>query len=348
MLKTADLHLEKRHFRIIIFPIIILLIFLIGMNFLREPLINIFSIQKNLFDQKYSSAYIGLYFLFATFFALIFCSSTILIIFFKEVMNIYDTMSNTIYIMIILLFVLSSIIFCVLYNTFDVFGNLNIYKLSLKILSGEDAQLICQEETNYSICNNVFFQLSDIYIVLILFSNIFIAFAFASIILGTISCLAFVTEYSGFYHESIHFWQLSRLRNYLYMSSFLFLCWMFFIISRIYGTEYIIDFSDRESYRAVANAFVLYFGVSVALMLLSYYMPVAFMMSDRAEKLIEWRVIYNKSIKVSQDTVQQWRNELGASVSLANLSKSILAALSPLLTGLAGAIASALLGGAAN
>ena len=335
---NRKLSIKWNHIFIVIIPTIV---FILG-----TILIDIFGhhdFQLDFSAESKAVGYVasGRYFFFAAFIFFVFIASSITSVFCRDICLFFDRKSQYRLLVCCVFIIIVIAIFIVLITrldlaprTYELLGN-ELFERAMQIASEGGPSWLPNSDNE----SRILF----LYHILIRTGNIFTALGVASVVVGTISCLAIDDCRSA--SEFVHLFQVDRVRKYLYMSSIILMSGVVFIMSWLYWPSFMFEFKSaaRAEFINLANGISAYYGVIYTLVLLAYYLPVTMILSGRANELVENRVIKSNA-DISADTVLQWRNELGATVSFANAYKSTFAILSPFLTGSFGFVVSLLTG----
>ena len=108
--------------------------------------------------------------------------------------------------------------------------------------------------------------------------------AISALIFGAIACLAEIAPRPGKKEELDHWEQQSEwLNTYLYASAFLLACGLVFINAFLLWPSYAL--LQAEAFKAHVGALVAFYGFTYTVMLASFYIPVATLLSSKVRPL---------------------------------------------------------------
>lgn len=339
MIKQRSLHISWRDISIVFIPTSIFLLGTLLTDVFGHQDLSITFCKTNA-NEGYIAG--GRYLFFTSFMLFIFIAGSVLVIFRRDYVRYFDEdgrkklFSGCAFVVAVIA------IFVLLGHTF---GAPHTYELLGKGVFEETMQIASSGGPDWVPHHKGGSSMLTVYLVMLFVANIFTAAGVASVILGSISCLANKPGTKMKEQETIQIYQLERLRKYLYMSSVLLVTGVLLIMSWLYWPVALFGVGSAEQAEFVylANGLAAFFGVNYSLVLLAYYLPVTLTLSGRANEIIDGRVSRSKT-EIPASTLLEWRQELGATVSFASAYKSTFAVLSPFLTGSFGAIVSALTG----
>jgi hypothetical protein len=102
-------------------------------------------------------------------------------------------------------------------------------------------------------------------------------FILPAIVLGAISCLAGLPDMARA--------QARRLDTYMYLAAALLVCGLLFLSAILRWPGYAFREADLASYTAHVSGYVLYWGVAYSLVIASFYVPVAILLSNAIRRL---------------------------------------------------------------
>ncbi|WP_375229989.1 hypothetical protein [Roseobacter sp. S98] len=166
--------------------------------------------------------------------------------------------------------------------------------------------------------------------------NIFAGLALGSIIVGMILCLndrdtRDIEEEAALLAEN-----LRHMRQQLYLSGLVLSFGMLYAASWIYWPLPLIADAERSAYSAVLLSASLYTGTYFSLLMLSFYLPVAFILDTRIKRLAS-RADHAELTGEPPDS-QSWRSERGLKEGVAEYLRAGFALTSPILAAFAGGI----------
>jgi len=76
--------------------------------------------------------------------------------------------------------------------------------------------------------------------------------------------------------------QIGELNTILYLSAFILVCGLLFISAYHHYPAYALDEAGAKAHKAHSNAIILFYGVSFSLLIMTYYLPTAGVLAQRA------------------------------------------------------------------
>lgn len=161
--------------------------------------------------------------------------------------------------------------------------------------------------------------------------------AVGSLIVGTILCLASsansdVEDAAKELSKSIR-----QVRHQLYLSSLILTFGMFFAASWMYWPLPMISDTEKAHYSSLVTASALFTGTYFCLLMLSYFLPVAFILESRVANLAA--AASRQGETDSAFDVTKWRSSRGLTEGAGDLVRAGLALAAPILAAFAGGIA---------
>lgn len=166
--------------------------------------------------------------------------------------------------------------------------------------------------------------------------SIFAGLALGALIVGMILCLD-SRPCKNFEEKAALLAQnLKQMRQQLYVSGLVLTFGMFYATSWIYWPLQLVSDAERAAYGAVLLSAALYTGTYFSLLILSFYLPVAFILDGRVKALAE-------TATGTQDNgtprdVGTWRQDRGLTEGVGDYLRAGLALTSPILAAFAGGI----------
>ncbi|WP_298844841.1 hypothetical protein [uncultured Roseobacter sp.] len=166
--------------------------------------------------------------------------------------------------------------------------------------------------------------------------NIFAGLALGAIIVGMILCLNSrdckdIEEEAALLAEN-----LRHMRQQLYLSGLVLSFGMLYAASWIYWPLPLVTDAERSAYSAVLLSAALYTGTYFSLLMLSFYLPVAFILDNRVKNLANRAG--NADMAGEPPDTQSWRSERGLKEGVADYLRAGFALTSPILAAFAGGI----------
>ncbi|MEO0381873.1 MAG: hypothetical protein AAF252_16515, partial [Pseudomonadota bacterium] len=166
--------------------------------------------------------------------------------------------------------------------------------------------------------------------------SIFAGLALGAMIVGMILCLdsrpcKTVEEQAALLAQN-----LKHMRQQLYVSGLVLTFGMFYATSWIYWPLQLVSDAERAAYGAVLLSAALYTGTYFSLLILSFYLPVAFILDGRVKELA-LSAMGAQDSTVPRD-VGTWRQDRGLSEGVGDYLRAGLALTSPILAAFAGGI----------
>ncbi|WP_300033864.1 hypothetical protein [uncultured Roseobacter sp.] len=166
--------------------------------------------------------------------------------------------------------------------------------------------------------------------------NIFAGLSLGAIIVGMILCLnnrpcADIEQEAALLAEN-----LRHMRQQLYLSGLVLSFGMLYAASWIYWPLPLVQGDARDAYSAVLLSAALYTGTYFSLLMLSFYLPVAFILDGRVKALA--RRAGDADMAGEPPDTQSWRSERGLKEGAADYLRAGFALTSPILAAFAGGI----------
>lgn len=166
--------------------------------------------------------------------------------------------------------------------------------------------------------------------------NIFAGLALGAMIVGMILCLdsracKTIEEQAALLADN-----LKQMRQQLYLSGLVLTFGMLYATSWIYWPLHLVQEAEREAYGALLLSASLYTGTYFSLLILSFYLPVAFILDARVKALAEEATGY--SLGGEPQDVGTWRKARGLTEGAGDYLRAGLALTSPVLAAFAGGI----------
>ncbi|WP_299730362.1 hypothetical protein [uncultured Tateyamaria sp.] len=166
--------------------------------------------------------------------------------------------------------------------------------------------------------------------------NIFAGLALGAMIVGMILCLnsrpcRTIEEQAALLADN-----LKQMRQQLYLSGLVLTFGMLYATSWIYWPLQLVQEAEREAYGALLLSAALYTGTYFSLLILSFYLPVAFILDSRVKSLAERAT--NDAPTGEPLDVGTWRKARGLTEGAGDYLRAGLALTSPILAAFAGGI----------
>ena len=166
--------------------------------------------------------------------------------------------------------------------------------------------------------------------------NIFSGLALGSLIVGMILCLDArpckdINEKAALLAKN-----MQQMRQQLYLSGLVLTFGMLYATSWIYWPLQLVQDAERAAYGALLLSAALYTATYFSLLILSFYLPVAFLLDGRVKALGE-EASRNDTTGQPMD-LKKWRETRGLTEGLGDYVRAGLALTSPILAAFAGGI----------
>ncbi len=165
--------------------------------------------------------------------------------------------------------------------------------------------------------------------------NIVAGSAVPAFIAGGISCLG--TSQTG---DARQHWilQRERLQAYIYLSAALLVVGVVFLKVWTQYPGYLLEEKAAKAYSAVVNSYAVLTGIEYTILLASYAVPVSLILSHQANQIAE--KLLRETANKGGLTIRDIREREKLTISSQDIFKSIIALLSPLITGSIATLAS--------
>jgi hypothetical protein len=170
---------------------------------------------------------------------------------------------------------------------------------------------------------------------LITIMNISAGLAVPAFIAGGISCLGVQKKTAD--AKACWISQRERLQTYIYLSAALLVIAVVLLKTWTQYPSFILNKDAMTAYNAVVNSFSVFTGIEYTLLLAAYALPVSFFLSQRADHIAQQIRKHEP-----QATVREIRAREKLAISTQDIFKSVIALLSPLITGSVASLASAI------
>lgn len=170
--------------------------------------------------------------------------------------------------------------------------------------------------------------------------NAVTALAVPAFVAGGFSCLA---RFPALEDKENWIWQSGRLKTYLYMSTWFLVIGVLFLRTWIQYPQYLpsaeTDKAAFAAFGSLVNAFSAYTGIEYSLVLAAYALPVAWVLSMRADTIAAKIVMTEKKLSSPPRTVpfnlevQKVREREQLVITPVDALKATAALLAPLITG---------------
>ena len=171
--------------------------------------------------------------------------------------------------------------------------------------------------------------------------NIAAGLAVPAFITGGISCLAVAAatdQKEAWIAARKEAWikQRERLKNYIYLSASLLVVALVFLKSWTHYPSFVLekDATKLAAFNAVVNSFSVWTGIEYTLLLAAYAVPVSFFLSREADEIAQ------EILETSGGTIPDIRAREKLTISTQDAIKTVIALLSPLVTGSIATLAS--------
>lgn len=167
--------------------------------------------------------------------------------------------------------------------------------------------------------------------------------AIPAFVAGGVSCLA---RFGGLDDCENWEFQSERLRTYVYLSGGLLVLGVLFLESWTTYPIYLFEPDDRSVFKDAVRAYAMYTGVEFSLVLAAYAVPVALVLSRRADQIARKVVTERRAAEEAEGwrptraDIRKFRAENGLFVSGQDMLKSLLALIAPFVTGSVASLAS--------
>jgi hypothetical protein len=166
--------------------------------------------------------------------------------------------------------------------------------------------------------------------------NIFAGLALGAMIVGMILCLdnrpcKDIEERAALLAEN-----LRQMRQQLYLSGMVLTFGMLYATSWIYWPLPLVAETERAAYGALLLSAALYTGTYFSLLILSFYLPVGFILDSRVKALAEQAT--HQDLTGEPPDVESWRETRGLSEGVGDYLRAGLALTSPILAAFTGGI----------
>lgn len=162
--------------------------------------------------------------------------------------------------------------------------------------------------------------------------NLIAALGVGSVVVGMILCLGRSAD--GKDTPEVLSFALSCMRRQLYVAGLLLVSGMLFVISWVQWPVSMIAPEARDEYRGLATALELFTGIHFSLLILSFYVPVALILTARVHRLAR-----TATPRATAEERDKWRTTHGLAVSATDMLRAGFAVAAPALTALAGGLA---------
>ncbi len=153
---------------------------------------------------------------------------------------------------------------------------------------------------------------------------------------GTISC---VSRFDDLSEKENWIFQSERLRTYLYTAAGVLVVGVLFLKAWAGYPAYLLEGSQRSEFLAVVNAYATYTGVEYSIVLASCTLPVAFILSRRADRIAaaiarEEHSLTKSPLSLPFSTlIKSVKERDKLSISFKEVIQALIALLAPFLTG---------------
>jgi hypothetical protein len=175
--------------------------------------------------------------------------------------------------------------------------------------------------------------METVFIVVLITANALTALGAASAVAGTISCLGARGEQSDDWTGPLLNEQTQRLRYYLYLSSALMVAGVLLIMAWLHWPDSYVLPESAARYQTLISSLTLYFGFNYSLIIFSFYVPVALILSGKAALV---------PVEAGAATPQNKASVMFG--TLPDTFRTALALLSPFMTAVLGSVPSFLTG----
>lgn len=166
--------------------------------------------------------------------------------------------------------------------------------------------------------------------------NIFAGLALGSMIVGMILCLDNRPCKDIEQRAALLADNLRQMRQQLYLSGIVLTFGMLYATSWIYWPLQLVSEAERAAYGALLLSAALYTGTYFSLLILSFYLPVGFILDSRVKSLAEQAT--HEDLTGEPPDVETWRETRGLTVGVGDYLRAGLALTSPILAAFTGGI----------
>jgi hypothetical protein len=117
---------------------------------------------------------------------------------------------------------------------------------------------------------------------IVFWNNVFTVLAVPAFIAGGISCLA---RFRNATEQENWIVQSERLKTYIYMSAGLLVIGVLYLKAWTQYPGYLLDQKAAAAYTSLVNTYAMFTGVEYSLVLSAFALPVAFVLSGRADRI---------------------------------------------------------------
>lgn len=166
-------------------------------------------------------------------------------------------------------------------------------------------------------------------------NNLFTALAVPASVAGAISCMS---RFQGLTDQENWAYQSARLKTYTYMAAGLLVVGVLYLKAWAQYPGYVLDTESGALYAGLVNSYSMYIGVEYSIILSAFALPIAVILSRRADDIarkivIEEEGTSDRNARPHPSKLKAVREREGLVISSEDFLKTIAALLAPFITG---------------
>ena len=181
------------------------------------------------------------------------------------------------------------------------------------------------------------------FVAIVLGNNAFTAVAVPAFIAGGVSCLV---RFGNTTEQETWVYQSERLKTYIYMSAGFLVIGVLYLKAWAQYPGYLLDKESLPAYTSLVNSYAMYTGVQYSIILSAFALPVAMILSRRADELAARIVMREQKLKISPPKhsakLKTVREREKLFITPQDVFKTLVALLAPFITGTVASLSSVL------